>query len=163
MAELKPQNYSADLERGHEYQDFITREFMTRGVVMANFVSRKAQLYGENTLGMEVKFDDVMRLSGRIFFECACWSVTLQQWVQSGVNKADGCWLYTVGNYSTAYVFSKRMLARIAERAQFNVVSAGITQQFVTNNGRAQGFCMDLNEAEKRCVWKLEFEEEVFE
>ena len=105
---------AAKLKAGQEYQDFVARQLLRDGIALVNYQSYRAQLeWGENSLGMEIKFDDLLQRTGNVYIETAEKShPSNPDFVDSGIYRADNSWLYAVGNFRELFVFSKRTLKK---------------------------------------------------
>jgi hypothetical protein len=108
--------YSAQLERGQEFQDYLAWRLCTEGIPLVNFQSRHAQLArGENALGVEIKFDDKFEQTGNLWIEVAEKTDAKNvAWIPSGICRDDHCWLYAIGNYREVFIFSIKRLQEIA-------------------------------------------------
>lgn len=105
--------YKTQLEAALEYQDFVS-DVLRRdyGIYLGVYNSRKwQQSKGESASGIEIKMDTRFAKTGNLYIETAEKSnASLSDYVESGVRRNDGTWLYLIGDYSEAFLFSKRQL-----------------------------------------------------
>ena len=114
----KPNNYKdyyADrLKAAQEYQDFLCEQLHEKGIVLQNMTSQKYQHRKENMLGMEIKFDDMIKKTGRMYIETDEKAhPDNPYYVPSGIYREDNSWLYAIGDYKELFVFGKKMLRRL--------------------------------------------------
>lgn len=118
MQESKPYYPDAPrattFEDGAKYQDFIRWQLqLQRGISISQNVSRTYQFnMGENTQGIEIKFDSLCTKGRRrLSIEIAEKSrASMPEWTPSGIYRTDNTWLYIQGNYEKAYAFSRKLL-----------------------------------------------------
>ena len=135
--------YKEKLQQGLEYQDFICERLHHQGIVLQNIQSKKCQLRKENLLGLEIKFDDVMAKTNRIYIETEEKSdPTNDNYVPSGIYRDDECWLFGIGNYDIFFIFDKKMLRRL----DANNPSWLFRPQPTSTS---KGFCVPVEYAEK--------------
>ena len=102
------------MQKGIEYQDFICERLHQQGIVLQNMQSKKYQYKRENLLGLEIKFDDIMNNTKRIYIETAEKAQPREgDYVPAGIYRDDESWLYGIGNYETFYIFDKKGLQRL--------------------------------------------------
>lgn len=107
--------YDDKLAEGQEYQDFICDRLMRGyGICVGQYGSRKYQYeVGESASGIEIKYDKRMRETGNVYFEVAEKSnADNAEYVESGVRRKDNTWLYLIGDYSEALMFSKEQVLK---------------------------------------------------
>lgn len=115
--------YGPRLEVGLTYQDFILEQLHRRGIVLQPYGSREYQLKAENMLGLEIKLDRKYATSGNLYIETHERSdPSRPELVPSGIYRQDQCWLFGIGDFTRLFVFGKRCLQRIVEKAQSRVV-----------------------------------------
>jgi hypothetical protein len=104
--------YSEQLEKGLEFQDFVTSLFFEMGIAVIQYSSKRYQFErGENSGGIEIKFDDRLEDTGNLYIECAEKSHPDNPYfIPSGIYRMDNSWLYAIGNYRVVYVFLTRHL-----------------------------------------------------
>src|SRR4030043_524633 len=107
------------LEKGLQYQDFVTAELYRRGIPIVGYTSKKYQIkYGENRAGVEIKFDDRMKETGNVYIETAEKANPANPYfVPSGIYRNDNSWLYAIGNYDVIYIFAKKTLCLLHGQA----------------------------------------------
>lgn len=141
--------YKNKLEQGLEYQDFIAELLMKEiGLSLTNFSSRRYQLRGENMQGVEIKNDDRMKDTGNLYIEIQEKAdAKNKRFVNSGIFRNDNTWLYIIGNYEVAYIFSKKFLQLIYKDGKCSYRKVDIPT--------SKGFLIPVSEAEKYCAKKI--------
>lgn len=111
--------YKNKFDEGMEYQDFIADQLRKADpcLILSTYVSRRYQNdRGESATGIEIKYDTNMRATGNIYLEIAEKSnKDITTYTPSGIKRKDNAWLYLVGDYSEAYLFSKKQLEMICD------------------------------------------------
>ena len=104
--------YRRQLDDAQAFQDYIARQLLREGIVLVNFQSRASQLqWGENTMGIEIKFDRQFATTGNLWIEvCEKGNPTRAAYVDSGINRPDNAWLLGIGNHREFFIFSTRTL-----------------------------------------------------
>ena len=107
--------YAENLKKGLEYQDFITDRLMREGIFIGAYSSKKYQYErGESASGIEIKFDGKMKETGNLYFEIAEKSCAANfDYSPSGIMREDNSWAYLIGDYSEAFLFSKKQLRNL--------------------------------------------------
>lgn len=147
--------YKQNFERGLEYQDFVADRLLKGyGIAVNAYSSRKYQQeYGESASGIEIKFDAKSINSENLYIETAeKTNVSNAEYVSSGIFREDNSWLYLIGNYKEAYLFSKEQLKRIYhsknlwEKRGIREVETGTSQGFLFPKKQAieLGTCIKL-------------------
>ena len=111
-------NFERDQEAGREFEDFVKRAFMKKGINLPFYQSRRYQLEeGEGPVGVEVKFDrrcrgvDGRQGTGNYYIETS--HAPDGDYVPSGIYRdADNAWLWAVGDFDDFTVVSKQLLQR---------------------------------------------------
>lgn len=153
--------YSGKLMQGEEYQDFITDYLrkMTPCIIMMNYASRKYQYeHGESANGIEVKYDGKLQETGNLYIEFAEKSDPyLQNYTPSGIMRDDNSWLYLIGDYEQAFIFSKKHLQELYEDYRNNKQSLEIRMK-----DTSQGFLLkaDSNTCKRMCIMHIVFDKE---
>lgn len=109
------ENYQEKLKQGLEYQDFVfekLRHMDGMPIFLGAYASSKYQFNkGESSSGLEIKFDNKLAKYGNLFFEVDEKSdPTNPYFVPSGIMRDDNSWLYLIGNYDEAFIFSKNTM-----------------------------------------------------
>ena len=109
--------YKDMLEAGMQYQDFVSDQ-LRKGepcIFIGAYSSRKYQFeHGESASGIEIKFDDKMKSTGNLYIEVAEKSnPDIEEYTNSGIMRDDKTWLYLIGDYERAFLFSKNQLKNI--------------------------------------------------
>lgn len=138
--------YKEKLTEGIKYQDFICRELLKEGIVIVNLQSKDEQYdVGENLLGLEIKYDKIMKESKRIYIETKEKANSRNyEYIDSGIYRNDNSWLYGIGDYDVFYIFCKKMLQRIHKG---EIPIDGI--YCPPRKDTSEGFCLPLEAAEK--------------
>lgn len=107
--------YKGKLEAGLEYQDFISDELRKYGIILSAYTSRKWQNEkGESASGIEIKHDMRMHDTGNLYIEVAeKANPNNAEYVPSGIMRDDNTWLYLIGDYTKAFLFSKKQVQSI--------------------------------------------------
>lgn len=109
--------YKEKLEAGLEYQDFIADQLRKFDpcIILGAYSSRKYQNEkGESASGIEIKHDMKMKETGNLYIEVAEKSnALLLDYTPSGIMRNDNTWLYLIGDYEQAFLFSKNQLKAI--------------------------------------------------
>lgn len=115
--------YNKSLADGQEYQDFVAEQLYKIGLPLFNYASKKYQFkYGENKLGVEIKYDKIHKATGRVWIEVSEKSNPRnKEYVKSGIYRNDNTWLYVIGDYSVIYIFSKKLLRQLAESSKYKI------------------------------------------
>lgn len=138
------ETYKPQLEEAAKYQDFITDELLKRGIVLNQYASREyQQKVGESASGIEIKYDKRMAETGNVYIEVAEKSnPSLPDYSNSGVYRNDNTWLYLIGNYENALLFSKNQLCQCIESNEAWRSQKGITYR-ETPTSRGYTFPID--------------------
>lgn len=119
------------LNIGHEFQDYIIEYLCTKlGISISIFQSKKYQYkIGETVQGVEIKYDarstgdctyKECSASGNVGIEVAeKTKASNNNFVPSGIYRNDNTWLYIVGNYHQAWIFSKSILKVLHESGKY--------------------------------------------
>lgn len=111
MKPMSDTRYVRDLGRGVIFEDHVCRELFKAGIPIQVYRSRDAQkLWGESTLGLEVKLDEGFRKSGNLFIETEERPTTSQEWKPAGIYSIPPPWLYAIGDFFTLYLFATSFL-----------------------------------------------------
>ena len=99
------ERFGKSLERGREYEDYVSERLWGLGLAVMTYGSYKYQEKGESLNGVEIKHEGVFRRTGRLYIECRQQKST--GWELSGVFKRDNTWLWVIGDYDGFYLFTK--------------------------------------------------------
>ena len=106
--------YIEKFEAGLEYQDYVADKLRKSDpcIILAPYSSRKYQNeHGESASGIEIKYDMRMKETGNLYFEVSEKSnADLLEYTASGIMRNDNTWLYLIGDYDQAFLFSKSQL-----------------------------------------------------
>jgi hypothetical protein len=125
--------YAEKLGKGLEFQDFVTSLLFESGIAVIQYSSRRYQFErGENSGGIEIKFDEKFELTRNLYIEYAEKSrPTNLQFVPSGIYRLDNSWMYAIGNYKTVYLFVTRHLRWLHQRQRFEEKQTPTSQGFL--------------------------------
>jgi hypothetical protein len=141
-------NYKLMLEKGLQFQDFITDILIKElGISLSTYSSQKYQnLKGENKQGFEIKFDDKYKDTGNVYIEVAEKSNPLNEnFISSGIYRNDNTWLYLIGDYKEIFIFSKKHLKLMYESKKYKEVIISTSK----------GMLIKKEDAEKYCIKKI--------
>lgn len=109
--------YKEKLEAGLEYQDFIADQLRKAEpcIIVCAYGSRRWQNeHGESASGIEIKLDLNIQKTGNLYIEVAeKSSAELRDYTPSGILRRDNTWLYLIGDYEQAFLFSKTQLQMV--------------------------------------------------
>lgn len=140
--------YKEMLQKGLEYQDFITDILLKEiGISLSSYSSKKYQYnIGENKQGIEIKFDDRYKETGNLYIEVQEKSnADNYNYVDSGIYRSDNTWLYLIGDYSEVFIFSKKQLIIMYKNNNYRKVQTPTSI----------GFLIPSNDAEKYSIKKI--------
>ena len=132
--------YKEMLEKGLEYQDFITDILLSEiGISLSTYSSKKYQYsVGENKQGIEIKFDDRYKETGNLYIEIKEKSnATNPNYVDSGIYRSDNTWLYVIGDYTEVFIFSKKQLIMMHKKGIFKEVTTPTSIGFLVPRAKA--------------------------
>lgn len=113
-------NYKKQLEDGQQYQDFLTRELSSRGIIFQQFSSKKFQYeIGESHSRIEIKYDKQFSKTGNLWIEYQERKYPTGQYINSGILRDDNTFLWAQGDYNTLFIFCKRDLKHRLEKEQY--------------------------------------------
>ncbi|MBP5461853.1 MAG: hypothetical protein J6Y20_06995 [Lachnospiraceae bacterium] len=111
--------YTDKFQSGLEYQDFIIDQLRRQKtcLIIQTYSSLKWQKSaGESSSGIEIKFDMLFHKTGNLYFEVAeKSSEDKPEFSPSGIMREDNSWLYLIGDYHEAFLFSKHQLRTVFE------------------------------------------------
>ena len=115
--------YNEKLQQGLEYQDFIFEQLKKMNdmpLFLGAYSSKKYQYEkGESLSGLEIKFDDKLSVTGNLFIETfEKTDAANKNYVRSGIMRCGNSWLYLIGNYKEAFIFSVSQLRCYCENYQ---------------------------------------------
>lgn len=148
------------LETGLQFQDFISEKFPEiMGFNISIFQSKKYQIEkGESLQGIEIKYDARSTGDCTYYKNKATNNVGIEvfektnkdkkMWTESGILRDDNTWLYVVGNYHQAWLFSKKRLVELYKANRYDV-----RQTLPT----IKTMLMPISQADRHCEKKLIF------
>ena len=138
------ENYKECFERGSKYEDFVYPILCEEwGVKITPYKTKREQLKGENSFGVEIKFDEKSINSTNLFIEYEerreKKDGTLSGWSPSGIYRGDhfrdNSWLYLIGNYDIFYIFLKKQLKDLHNTRNYGEVPGTTASNSVTSKG----------------------------
>lgn len=151
--------YKEKMEAGLEYQDFIADQLRkaTPCMILGAYSSRRYQYEkGESASGIEIKHDMLMKQTGNLYIEVAEKSnEDIPDYTPSGIMRNDNTWLYLIGDYEQAFLFSKEQLKMVyADRKRWNLRGIKPVQ-----TPTSIGFLYPIESAMRgMCLRRFEFE-----
>lgn len=146
VGEMKYKDYYNEcLEKGLEYQDFVTTVLMNEiGIALSSLSSKKFQYsIGENLQGIEIKFDDMYSKTGNLYIEVKEKANPKNiEYVNSGIYRNDNSWLYLIGNYNEIFIFGKSHLKLMYETSKYKEVKKPTSIGFLLNKHDAEKYCL---------------------
>jgi hypothetical protein len=139
------ENYKEMLQKGLEYQDFVTDVLINElGIALSSYGSTKYQYTkGENKQGFEIKFDDKYKATNNLYIETEEKSNKLNLYfVASGIFRNDNTWLFVIGNYEEIFIFSKKHLKLMFASKKFRSVETETSKGFLINKINAENYCI---------------------
>lgn len=118
--------YKDKLESALQYQDFIADKLRKADpcIIIGAYSSRKYQYeHGESMSGIEIKYDMKKKDTGNLYIEVAEKSnPNISEYSPSGIMRDDNTWLYLIGDYEEAFLFSKHQLQSIyADKERYKI------------------------------------------
>ena len=140
-------NYKECFERGDKYEDFVYPIFCEEwGVKLIPYKTKIGQRTGENSFGVEIKFDEKSITSKNLFIEheerCEDGG-GFTEWRKSGIYRMDNSWLYLIGNYDIFYIFLKKRLKDLHSSKKYFEVCG----KTADGNETSKGFLLPKSEA----------------
>lgn len=150
--------YKDKLEAGLEYQDFVADQLRKADpcIILMAYSSRKFQNErGESASGIEIKHDMRLKETGNVYIEVAEKSnPELPNYTASGIMRNDNTWLYLIGDYEQAFLFSKNQLKGIYADEQ-HYKQRGICKK---QTATSVGFTLPIGYAKKfLCLYHFVF------
>lgn len=111
------EQYKANFEKGLDFQDYVIDQLLRyHGWPLIAYTSKNWQLKGETSSGVEIKYDQGCIKTGNHYIEVAeKGNSENANYVPSGIYRTDNSFLYLIGTYDAAYLFSKPQLQRVYE------------------------------------------------
>jgi len=135
------QQYKNSYDEGTKYQDFIAVKFN-----LCCYSNRQNQYdKGENTLGMEIKYDHRFEETHNLYLEIKeKTNKNNFEFVPSGIY-SNTHWLYLIGNYKIAFVFSTKIMRTYFERRPelFKKVETLTSIGYLLNLEQANIYCIN--------------------
>lgn len=140
--------YKDQLEEAMLYQDFVIDQLRKADpcIIIPVYSSRRSQYEkGESACGIEIKHDKKYENgSPNLYIEIAeKTDSTISEYSPSGIFRNDNTWLYLIGSYESAFLFSKHQLQAIYA-SQENWKRRGI---FAVETPTSKGFCYPVQSA----------------
>ena len=156
MVNCSEQFYN-DLERGQEFQDFITDILYDKlGIQMCYYTSKKYQkTKGESRNGIEIKYDERALETGNLFIEFESrphpQANTLNK---SGIlRENDNSWLWVIGNYKIVFILGRQQLIKWLESGKFKNANT-----FFGGKKMSTGMLVPIKFVKENCLKYFELE-----
>lgn len=135
-------NYNADLDRGHEFQDFAAEQLLRQKGIPVTYYTAKQNQYtkGESVQGIEIKLDKGCTKYQRLSIEVEAMNKQ-GEWFASGIHYQDGSWLYCQGNEEVIWAFSKRTLQRYQQHVKPQIEEWKTVRKFYLTFEQADRLC----------------------
>jgi len=140
-------------EKGKRYEAWVKIKYpqIYKGRKLTFNETEKKQLVGETLEGVEVKFDDKMKTTGRIYIEQSEKRLLEnKKYVESGIFRNDNTKIWLIGDYSLWFLFSKKYLVWLDR----------LDPPFLYRpkpTGTSIGFCIPIKNAKLLCLDFQEF------
>ena len=125
--------YADKLRQGEAYERYVVARLCAEGVVIACHEGRQAQiLLGDTTLGIEIKYDDRMVMTGNLYIEVAEKRRARQEaWIPSGIRASSSARWYGIGNYRDWWLFARRRLCVAQAEHAILTIARGTSQGYL--------------------------------
>ena len=135
--------YKIQLKEGNEYQDYILHELINNGICFVNYSTKKYQkIFGENSAGIELKYDKKFRKTGNLYIEVAEKANPENiNYIKSGIYRDDNSWLFLIGDYETYWLFSKKLLVQLIEAGKYEYKKTPTSQGYLIPTVGADKYC----------------------
>lgn len=142
--------YTTDLQRGLEYQDYVFDQLRVMDgmpIFLGAYSSVKYQCgKGESPSGLEIKYDAKFKETGNLFIETAEKSYAEQvSFHPSGAMSEDNSWLYLIGDYDEAFIFSKNLLRALCRKDNPAIKYRELPT--------SQGYLFPLDYVKRKCLY----------
>lgn len=138
------------MEVGNKYQDFVMEKLYKMGLPLLMYSSLEFQRsHGENMAGIEIKLDRKYKRYDSHYIEISERTNAKQNFRDSGIFRNDNSWLFLIGDYEEANIFSIRQLRSFYNKNNKSVVCTKTSK----------GFILSRNEIEKLKLRTIKFEE----
>lgn len=110
---------------------------------------------GENALGIEIKFDTLIKKYGNVYIEYMEKSKSNNyRFVNSGILKKDNCIYFLIGTQEKFYIFRKKRLVDIYEEEKENFQSSQKSKRDIKFKqiATSKGFVFPLKNAIKETI-----------
>jgi len=140
--------YQKQLAAGQEYQDFIADQLWDlRKWRVQNYTSARYQLTkGENSQGLEIKHDTLMKKTGNLYIEISECADPYHPHFPSGIYAGHSI-CYLIGDYERAFLFYTDLLQNIHRRQLYRTISIPRTT--------SRGFLLPIKDV-RRMGWIID-------
>jgi hypothetical protein len=152
------EDYKKRFDMGDKYEDFVYPIFCKEwGVsIVPNKTQETQWNVGENSFGVEIKYDSRSTTSPNLFIEHEeCHEIItikdgkkeieLTEFKKSGIYRIDNSYLYLIGNYNIFYIFLKKRLKELHSTEKY-LERFGYSANF---NATSKGFLLPQVEAKE--------------
>ena len=137
-------------EKGTKYENYIYPIFAKEWGVPESWVKpyqeKDEQIdIGENSLGVEIKYDEKSIKSKNIYIETAEKSVPYKpDYTPSGIYRDDNSWLFAIGNYDIYYVFLINHLRELESLDGWGRVETPTSRAFLMPHKEAEKLALNF-------------------
>ncbi|MEH7113374.1 hypothetical protein V7124_13460 [Neobacillus niacini] len=139
--------FNTKLEQGHQFEVYIDNQFKKMGLEIGLYYAKHEQYdKGESEKGLEIKFDNMWEKTGNIYIEYQeKVHKDSQNWVNSGILKADNTIYYLIGTRKKIWILRKSDLLDIFK----NWLNDPTKKWNFKQIGTSKGFVIPITEADK--------------
>ncbi len=107
-----------------EFERFVYDVLKEMGlVVIKHHKTKELQLKGENSIGWEIKHDELMIKTGNVYIEIAEKSDPRNAvYVKSGIYRDDNTWMWIIGDYEEFFIIQKNLLIMLVKTGKYRKV-----------------------------------------
>ena len=134
-------------DKGNKFEDYVYPILCKEWGVKFTPYKTKYQQYnvGENSFGIEIKFDEKSINSPNLYIETEEKSdPSLLSFSKSGIYRKDNSWLYLIGNYDIFYIFLKKRLKDLHNSNKYDEVETKTSQGFLIPQAEAVNLALDV-------------------
>lgn len=139
-------------EQGNDFQKLIEKLLKRFFDLSIQCFETKDEQYniGENKIGLEIKYDDIIKETGNLFIEYAEKATKREgPYALGGILKNDNSWLYIIGDFKEIYCINIKTLRRMYEKNKKRTKYPWVENELKTS----LGFLISKEKALKICLW----------
>jgi len=116
--------YTTKLAEGSAFEKFVYSVLRRMGLIITRpHTTKGMQLKGENSIGWEIKYDNLMTETGNVYIETAEKSDPRNAtYIKSGVYRDDNTWMWVIGDYSELFIIQKNLLKMLIETGRYRKI-----------------------------------------